>query len=157
MMAQLAQVFQINLSDGGVPKRSVLSAEVTTTGLRGDRQLDIEHHGGPERALCLFSLEHIKALQAEGHPLFPGSIGENITVAGLDWGQMVPGARLAVGDQVVIEISSYTAPCRTIQSFFAGNAYGRVSQKSHPGWSRVYARVLVAGTIHAGDRITFVG
>ena len=37
-------------------------------------------HGGPERALCLFSLERILELQAEGHPIFPGAAGENITI-----------------------------------------------------------------------------
>src|SRR5918911_5547890 len=97
-------IFQLNCSDGGVPKRPVREAELTTTGLTCDRQEHLDIHGGPERALCLYSLERIAQLQDEGHPIFPGSIGENVTVAGLDWSQLKPGIRLALGDEVVIEI-----------------------------------------------------
>jgi MOSC domain-containing protein YiiM len=38
------------------------------------------------------------------------------------------------------------------RAFKDGN-YARVSQKRHPGWSRVYARVLVRGTIRHGDPV----
>jgi MOSC domain-containing protein YiiM len=84
-MSGSARIVQISVSPGGVPKRAVSSARVTTLGLEGDVQRDREHHGGPERALCLFSQERIRALQAEGHPVTPGSIGENVTLEGLDW------------------------------------------------------------------------
>ena len=53
------RIHAINLSDGGVPKTPVAEAEVTPTGLIGDRQEDTEHHGGPERAVCIYSLEVI--------------------------------------------------------------------------------------------------
>ena len=42
-----ARIFQINLSNGGVPKLPVHTATVTPLGLEGDRQNDLEHHGGP--------------------------------------------------------------------------------------------------------------
>ena len=92
------RIFQLNRSDGGVPKLAVREAFLTTEGLEGDRQRDLRYHGGPERALCLFALERIMELQAEGHPIFPGAVGENVTVVGLDWSQLKPGARLALGD-----------------------------------------------------------
>ena len=79
------RIVQISVSPGGVPKRPVEPADVTAAGLAGDAQRDLEHHGGPDRALCLFSMELIRALQAEGHPIAPGHIGENLTVEGLDW------------------------------------------------------------------------
>lgn len=148
-----AHIFQISTSPGGVPKRSVPSAEVTSLGLTGDIQLDKVHHGGPDRAVCLFSLEHILALQAEGHPIYPGSIGENVTVAGLDWSQMVPGTRLRLGEHVELEITSYAAPCSNIAGSFAESRFGRVSHKSNPGWARAYARVLGTGSIAPGDPI----
>jgi MOSC domain-containing protein YiiM len=148
-----ARILQINVSDGGVPKQPVRSAEATYLGLTGDRQQDTEHHGGPDRALCLYSLDRILALQAEGHPVYPGSIGENLTIAGLDWARVVPGAKLALGEQVLIEVTGYAAPCRTIQSSFTGHEFGRVSARTHPGWSRVYARVLIPGRLTAGDRV----
>lgn len=67
----MAHIFQINISRGGVPKQPIPIGEVTPLGLVGDVQRDRKHHGGPERPLCLFSLEHILALQAEGHPSTP--------------------------------------------------------------------------------------
>ncbi|HEV8458762.1 MAG TPA: MOSC domain-containing protein, partial [Methylomirabilota bacterium] len=81
-MTSAGRIVQINISAGGVPKRSVDAAQVTRLGVEGDAHRDMEHHGGPERALCLFALERIRALQAEGHSIAPGSIGENLTVEG---------------------------------------------------------------------------
>jgi MOSC domain-containing protein YiiM len=57
-----AAIHQLNISNGGVPKRPVPAAELTHPGLAGDRQRDTRHHGDPDRALCLFSLEVIEAL-----------------------------------------------------------------------------------------------
>lgn len=55
-----------------------------------------EHHGDPERAVCLYAMEAIEALHADGHAVAPGSLGENLTIAGLDWPSVVPGSRLRV-------------------------------------------------------------
>src|SRR5713226_4835961 len=88
-----ARIFQLNCSPGGVPKLAVREAIVTELGLVGDDHNFPDIHGGPERALCLFSLERILEFQAEGHPIFPGAVGENITIAGIDWQQVVPGVQ----------------------------------------------------------------
>jgi MOSC domain-containing protein YiiM len=150
---QTARVFQINLSKGGVPKTGVHEAVVSTFGLEGDAQKNPGIHGGPERALCLYSLEHIAALQAEGHLVFPGSLGENLTLNGLPWQELVPGAQLRVGDQALLELTSYTAPCNTIRGSFTGGDYSRISQRKYPGWSRLYARVLQPGKVKVGDQV----
>ncbi len=83
------QIFQLNISAGGVPKLAVREGQVNELGMVGDEHRFPDIHGGPERALCLFSLERILELQAEGHPIFPGAVGENITITGLDWQQVV--------------------------------------------------------------------
>ena len=147
------RIHQLNCSRGGVPKTPVPDALLTVTGLEGDAVRYPKFHGGPERALCLFSLERIQELQREGHPIFPGSVGENVTVEGLDWGRLAPGARLAIGDEAVVEISSYTTPCKTIRHSFVDGRYDRISQKEHPGDSRLYARVLRTGRLAAGQPV----
>jgi MOSC domain-containing protein YiiM len=136
-----------------VPKRPVVQARVTPLGLEGDAHRDTEHHGGPERALCLFALERIRDLQAEGHPIAPGAIGENLTVEGLEWSAVEPGTRLLLGEDVLVEVTRYTSPCVNITRAFKDGDYARVSQKRHPGDSRVYARVLRTGLIRSGDSI----
>ena len=154
MIRQLASVdahiFQLNRSNGGVPKLPVLRANVTPLGLEGDKQRDRRHHGGPERALCLYALEIILKLQAEGHPVHPGSIGENVTLVGVDFAALRPGDVLALGDEVVIEITGYAHPCKNIVDSFNGGDFSRVSQKLHPGDSRLYARVRQGGEVRVG-------
>jgi len=147
------RIFQLNSSSGGVPKLAVREAEVTGLGLVGDDHRFPDIHGGPERALCLFSLDRILELQAEGHPIFPGAVGENVTISGIDWERMTPGQQLALGDEVLIEITRYTSPCNTIENSFADGKYQRISQKVHPGYSRVYARVLRPGHLTAGQAV----
>lgn len=149
------RVASLNVSDGGVPKRAVESAEVTRDGMLGDRQRNLKYHGGRERALCLWSLERIEALRGEGHPVSPGSTGENVTVAGVEWAALAPGVRLRIGP-VLAEVTDYTRPCRTIARSFLDGRSGRVSQKTHPGWSRVYARVLEEGRVAVGDAVSVV-
>jgi MOSC domain-containing protein YiiM len=146
-------IFQLNCSDGGVPKLPVAEAEVMPTGLVCDRQAHPKIHGGPKRALCLFALERIEELRREGHPITPGSVGENVTVKGLDWSELQPGVRLALGDEVVVEITSYTNPCNSIAGSFIKGNYSRIAQKKHPGYSRLYARVISTGRLRVGQRV----
>ncbi len=147
------RIFQLNCSDGGVPKSAVREARVTPAGLECDRQAHTKFHGGPERALCLFSLEKILELQAEGHPIFPGSAGENVTLTGLAWERLAPGVRLALGGEVVVEISKYTTPCNAIADSFRERDFRRIDQKYSPGDSRLYARILQTGTVKVGQEV----
>jgi MOSC domain-containing protein YiiM len=126
---------------------------VSRSGLENDAQNDKKNHGGPERAVCLYSLERIRSLQIEGHPIDIGTAGENITFEGIDWDQVVPGVTIRIGDQVLLEVVSFTNPCKTIRASFIAGEFIRIAQKLHPGWSRVYARVLREGQIRFGDSI----
>lgn len=146
-------VFQVNVSAGGVPKRAVPRAMVTVEGIAGDAHNDTRNHGGPDRALCLYSLEHFLTLQAEGHPAYPGSLGENVVTAGLDFAALQPGDRLRLGDQVVIELTRYTTPCFKIQASFRESRFERILAKTHPGEARLYARVLQGGDLWPGAPI----
>ncbi|UCE64749.1 MAG: MOSC domain-containing protein [Nitrospirota bacterium] len=146
-------LYQINTSQGGVPKYPVEKAWVSYDGVEGDRQQNRVYHGGRDRALCLFSWDLIQALQQEGHNLEAGSTGENLTLATLDWERLQPGHRLRIGPDVHIEIISYADPCRRNAQWFVNSDYKRISQKIYPGWSRLYARVVSEGGIRRGDLI----
>ena len=144
---------RINVSDGGVPKSPVDRAAVGRAGLVEDRQATRRHHGRPSQAICLWSDEVIAALAGEGHPISPGAAGENLTVAGVDWSALRPGVRLAVGADVVAEVTGWADPCSQIAGCFAGHGFDRVDHELHPGWSRAYAAVVATGAIHAGDPV----
>lgn len=147
------RIEQVNISGGGVPKRPILEVWVSTEGLAGDWQQDREHHGGPERAVCLLGTDVIARLQAEGHPIVPGSTGENLTVSGLDWHAVRPGMRLAIGDGLELEVTRPATPCRTIGASFDGGRFSRLSDKTHPGDTRLYARVRHPGFVRPGDPV----
>src|SRR5687768_5564091 len=141
----------ISVSGGGVPELPRPWTQVRAGGLEDDRQEDRRYHGGPDRAVCLYSFDLIEALQGEGHPIVPGSIGENLTIHGVEWSEVYPDARIEVGE-VLLEVTRATSPCHKIAASFRDGDFSRVSQKVHPGWSRFYARVLREGPVSVGDR-----
>ena len=143
-------VEQVSVSPGGVPKLPVLRAAVTAQGVSGDKQATRKHHGRPWQAVCLWSAEVVDALAADGHPIGYGSAGENLTVRGLPWASVRPGARLLVGSALV-EVTAYAIPCRKNAQWFADGRFRRMAQEVSPGRSRVYARVVVDGVVAPGD------
>jgi MOSC domain-containing protein YiiM len=64
-----------------------------------------------------------------------------------------PGTRICLGSTTRIEITRDAAPCKTIAHCFSDRDFMRVSEKTHPGWSRAYAKVLAPGTVQVGDPV----
>ena len=149
-------VHQVSVSNGGVPKLGIESGYVGRLGLLDDKHTD-PFHGGPDKALCLYSLEVITGLAHEGHSIAPGAAGENVTVSGVDWAKVNPGTRWLIGDEVEIEITDYTTPCKKNSRWFTDGDFSRMGQQLHPGQSRVYARVLSEGVIKRGDQFAPAG
>jgi len=149
-------VTHLGISDGGVPKNTTRKVRIGSLGLQGDRQNDLRHHGGPDRAVCVYSMDVIERINAEGHPIAPGSTGENMTIRGLDWSRVAPGCRLELSGGVALEVMSYTVPCSTIIGSFARGEIRRIHQDDHPGESRVYTRVLVEGEASVGESVRLI-
>jgi MOSC domain-containing protein YiiM len=148
------RLLQVNRSPGGVPKLPVAGpVRVGFSGVEGDAQAEFTVHGGRRRAVCLFAIEAIRRVAGEGHPIGPGSCGENLTTEGIELATLPPGTRLAVGDQVLLEITRPVSPCRTIAGSFRDGSFQRIDIRRHPLDARVYARVLREGWVQAGDRI----
>jgi MOSC domain-containing protein YiiM len=153
-------VLQISTSQGGVPKRAVSSAEVTPGGIVGDRWRHPQIHGGPRKAILLITEEGIEDLLAQGFPLYPGALGENITTRGLDPRSLRLGQRYRIGE-VVIEISEIRQPCGTLNVYGKGiqaaihDAQARAGDPASPRWglSGFYASVVRPGVIHVGDAV----
>ena len=146
----------VHRSAGGVPKRPVAAATVGRRGVEGDRQADRRFHGRVWQALCVWSLEVIEALAAEGHPIVPGAAGENLTLAGLDWSELRSGTRLRAGG-VLAELSLPTVPCAKNARWFRDGDFMRMSHDRHPGWSRWYATVVEPGEVAVGDAVVVEG
>lgn len=149
-------VRQVSVSDGGVPKLPVPQAIVSVGGVEGDRQRDQKHHGGSLRAVCIFSWEVIERLQSQGHPIVAGSVGENLTVEGVEWSRVGPGSRLVFEGGVELEVTTFTEPCSTIRESFTNLEFRLIKQDLHPGRSRVYSRVLKEGVVRAGENFRVI-
>jgi MOSC domain-containing protein YiiM/ribosomal protein S18 acetylase RimI-like enzyme len=148
------RVLHVNLSPGGVPKLPVAEARVGRDGLDGDAHDHDAVHGGPHRAVCLFASEAIERVRADGHAgVGPGSVGENLTTQGIELALLAVGTRLAIGDEVVLEISGPANPCDVIKGAFAAGKSGRISILLHPSDSRMYARAEREGVVRPGDPI----
>jgi len=140
-------LIQINVSAGGMPKIAVSEAEVSRDGVAGDWQTNRKYHGGPDRAVCLFSQELYAWLADEhGIALQPGSIGENFTTAGVDLMALRKGDRLRVG-KCVIEITNVRVPCKNLLQW---DLRLLEAIKEHSGW---VAKVIEEATVRPGDAI----
>jgi MOSC domain-containing protein YiiM len=141
-------------SGGGVPKQPIDEAIVGYRGVEGDRQASREHHGRVWQALCLWSADVIEQLQGDGHPIAFGQAGENVTIRGIDWPSLRPGTRIALGADVLVEISAYATPCKKNAGWFLDGDFNRMNHDREPGVSRLYASVLRDGVIRSGDAVT---
>lgn len=149
------RIVSVNVSPGGVPKRPVASAWVGRLGLNTDGHAEPPPtHGGPEQAVCLYAVEAIERVAADGHQAFPGAYGENLTLEGIDWGSLRAGDVLAIGEGGLrLELASYAGPCQTIAHWFVQRRIARISPLVHPEDARWYARVMVEGRAAAGDSV----
>ena len=141
-----ATLVSINLSGGGMPKLAVPFATLTRDGLVGDWQRNRKYHGGPDRAVCLFSQELYAWLADQGVRLSAGQIGENFTTAGLDLVALEKGDQLQVGP-CVIELTGVRKPCRSLDQW--DKDLMRLIQ-GRSGW---LAKVVTEGGVKPGDGI----
>ncbi|HIF90784.1 MAG TPA: MOSC domain-containing protein [Candidatus Poseidoniales archaeon] len=139
---------------GGAPKPQVQRLDITVDGCIGDFQRDKKHHGGTQRAVCLFSEEVITTLQAEGHPIFPGSVGENILLREVDWNNLKVGSQLFF-EQLVLEVTSDAPPCKTIRDSFTDGQFTKISAKIEQKLTRWYAKVITEGQVYVGENVNF--
>jgi MOSC domain-containing protein YiiM len=140
---------QLNVSGGGMPKLPVKSARVSIDGVEGDWQKNRKYHGGPNRAICLFSVELYDWLRERGSDLENGSVGENFTTEELDLNQLQKGDRLRVGE-CLIEITDVRTPCSSLKKWDADLPELVVGRS---GW---VAKVIEEGTVRPGDAIEVI-
>ena len=143
----MGKLLGIFTSNGGVPKIPVDSADIRFEGISGDEQNDKKHHGGIMRAICVLENELLVKLQSEGHPIMPGTTGENLLVEGFN---LSIGSKISIGT-VELEVVSAATPCKTISKSFTDGFFNRMSDKKYAGETRWYCRVLKEGTIRISD------
>jgi MOSC domain-containing protein YiiM len=158
LVPTIGLVASVNVSPGGVPKRAVPGAWVGRLGLDTDAHAEAEPvHGGPDQAVSIYTLESIARVAANGHRAFPGAFGENLTLEGIELGDLRAGDRLAIGDDgLMLELTAHAGPCQTIAHWFVERRIARISPRTNPADARWYARVISEGPVRVGDRVELV-
>jgi MOSC domain-containing protein YiiM len=138
---------QLNVSPGGMPKLPIARAMVTTAGVDGDHQRNRKYHGGPNRAVCIYSEELYEWLRDQGVNVSNGQLGENFTTHGIDLQKLDKGDRLKVGDHCVIEITNVRTPCSSLKKWDVDLPELIIGRS---GW---VAKVISEGEVAQGDSI----
>jgi MOSC domain-containing protein YiiM len=124
------------------------------TNLDGDEQSDLENHGGTDKAVYAYAAEDQQWWSAELHREFgPASMGENLTISGVDVATVLIGERWRVGT-VEFEVSQPRVPCYKLGLRHGLPELPRLfAAAGRPG---VYLRITTEGVLVAGDAITVV-
>jgi len=139
-------------AETGIYKEPV-EGEVTITkrGLDGDAVMDRKHHGGVDQAVYVYFADDYRWWADQlGHELPPGTMGENLTIAGVEGRSVAVGDRFTM-DEVVLEVTSHRTPCMTFARKMGDPGWVRRFHKAgRPG---AYCRVVSAGAVHAGEPV----
>ena len=127
-------------------------ARVTRLNVEGDEQSDLSVHGGPEKAVYAYPVEHYPAWRRElPDPELPwGAFGENLTTEGLLESDVSIGDRYRIGTTELI-VTQPRQPCYKL-----GVRFGRpdmVKLFHESGRSGFYLAVTREGDLGAGDSI----
>jgi MOSC domain-containing protein YiiM len=156
-------IIQVNISQGGLPKRPITDGWITPLGIEGDRHAHPQIHGGPLKAILIIAAEVVDALAERGYPLFYGAMGENLTTRGIEIRDVRQGDQFRVGG-AVLEITQPRGPCSALDVYGASlklDVYDqKVKQRDYtsPRWgmSGFYASVIQAGAVREGDAVTLL-
>lgn len=145
------------LVDTGIYKKSVLTpTHVGKLGLAGDHIADLKHHGGPDQAVYLYSLEDYEWWQKQLDREIPiGTFGENLTLNSFatEAKNIKPGDRYLVGDDLIMEVTSARVPCAKLGIVMADSKFVKqFVQAQRPG---IYVRVIQEGSLQQGDTIHY--
>ncbi|MFC9707515.1 MOSC domain-containing protein [Paenibacillus sp. NPDC056933] len=115
------------------------------TGMTGDAQADLEHHGGPDKAVCVYDYSRYAALEElMNRKLDWGACGENLTVEGCREDEVRIGDVYELGEATV-QVSQPRQPCFKLGARYDYKELPVYFQDS--GHTGFYFRVLQEGEV----------
>ena len=144
---------RVKCGRSGIDKRPVGGPVLlTASGVEGDTICDVKHHGGPDQAVYAYSTDDLAWWSAElGRPV--ATVGQNLTLLGVDCSGAVIGERWQVGGATLV-VRGPRIPCRVFAGFLdVPDLVKRFLAARRPG---CYLAVESAGEVRAGDPATVV-
>ncbi|WP_423407063.1 MOSC domain-containing protein [Heyndrickxia sp. MSNUG] len=137
-----------------IAKKGVSEAFLSIEALQGDGVAATEYHGGPDRAVCFYPVEHYSQWSLEfGKDLNAPSFGENITAPGMKEADVYIGDIYRLGDAIV-QISQGRIPCSKIsKNNDTHQLLKRVVETCYTGY---FFRVLEEGVVYSDSGINLL-
>lgn len=123
-------------------------------GFQGDGIADTKHHGGLDRAVCIYPGEHYTFWEQElSCPLVPSTFGENLTVDGMLEEDVCIGDIFQVGE-AIIQVTQGRVPCSTISK--RTGLPNLMKEMVSTGFTGYLCRVVKEGIVRSDSTITLL-
>lgn len=138
-----------------INRKEVEELIVHTDRIENDEVFNKVHHGGVQRVVHHYPLEHYQYFQHNypNHNFRPGLMGENVSTAGLLEKDVCIGDVYQVGN-VRLVVTEPRKPCATINHQFSIPGLARqVQNTSRTGW---FYKVLTPGLLKTNDLLSLI-
>ncbi|MDF9463921.1 MOSC domain-containing protein [Bacillus thuringiensis] len=163
-MANEYRLLSLNI---GLPKEVTYGGKVIHTGINkkqvkepvylsfvkfnGDGQADLVHHGGVDKAVCVYTGDHYPYWEKELNQDFVyGAFGENITVSGMREEDVCIGDTFELGEAIV-QVTQPRQPCFKLAKKYNIPKLPLYFQET--GYTGFYFRVLKEGWVSSVDTL----
>ncbi len=121
------------------------------TGLDGDGVADLKHHGGIDKAVCIYGANHYPYWESILNIVLPPCpFGENLSLSSFEESEVCIGDIFKAGTAVV-QISQPRQPCSTLAVRYGRSDMVKLIVDS--GRTGCYLRVLEQGFVKQGDTV----
>jgi MOSC domain-containing protein YiiM len=125
-----------------------------SSGFQGDGVADHRFHGGSDKAVCVYCVDHFPFWEKElKQELHFGAFGENLSVLGLTETRVHIGDTFKIGE-VEVQCTQPRQPCHKLNKIF--DFQGMACRVQTTGFSGYYLRVTKPGWVEANSEITRV-
>jgi MOSC domain-containing protein YiiM len=163
-------IMVVQLLSIGLPKKEIFHGKEFTTGIckkpvegprllkrqgfEGDGVGDLKHHGGSDKAVCAYSIDHYPWWERVlGITMPPAAFGENLSVRGLREQDVCIGDIYRIGTTEV-HVSQPRQPCMTLAARYGREDFVKLVVDS--GRTGLYFKVITEGRIQAGDEVSLI-
>lgn len=137
-----------------IRKQQMQEVFLSKDGFHGDGVADLKHHGGPERAVCIYPHEHYAHWNSHFEMELPrAAFGENLTVTNMLERDICIGDIFQVGE-AVIQVTQGRVPCNTIDRRLEMKPL--LKEMVRTGYTGYLCRVLDEGIVRADSPIRLV-
>lgn len=140
-----ASVVSLNVSAvKGVKKGAVHKVHIRKGfGIEGDVHASESSH----RQVSLLAVESIEKMRKMGLDVHPGDFAENITTSGINLPALTIGTRIAIGDEVELQVSQIGKICHSRCAIYEQAGDCIMPREG------IFVTVLRGGHVRRGDRV----